>query len=91
MWSAAGSVAQDYIPKASPPPLDNEISFWDMLRSKEKEPITNNYEWLELDLYEYSRIAVEKLVTEGDDNPMNYLRDTSMLGKLSHLRCFSSS
>jgi len=47
--------------------------------------MTNNYEWLELDLYEYSRIAVEKLVAEGDDNPMKYLRDTSMLGKLCPL------
>jgi hypothetical protein len=85
VWSAAGSIAQDYIPTARPPPIDDKIPFWEMLRSKEKKPITNNDGWLELDLYECSRIAVEKLVTEGDDKPMNYLRDTSTLGKLSHL------
>lgn len=100
MWSAAGSTAQDYKPKARPPSGD---SFWQELRDNEKEPITNKvsaHDWLEIDLYAYSRIAVKKLVTEGDDNAMNALHSTMkslrntmesprnmsiVLGKLSHL------
>lgn len=53
----------------------------------EKEPVTNSSnKWLERDFYEYSRIAVEKLVIEGDDKVMKELHnlETSGSGKLSH-------
>ncbi|KIJ92060.1 hypothetical protein K443DRAFT_651969, partial [Laccaria amethystina LaAM-08-1] len=77
VWSAAGSTDQGYIPKARPPSsFVNENSFWVDLRDKEKKPITNSSDdWLELDLYEYSRIAVETLVNGGDDKAMNDLHE----------------
>ena len=53
-----------YIPDALP--FDDNRSFWEMLR-EEKEPTENMAKWLELDLDEYSKLGVEKLVTEGDD------------------------
>ena len=61
---AAGSTAENYIPKARP--FDDNPSFWEMLRDKEKEPTENMSEWLELDFDEYSNLGVKKLVTEGD-------------------------
>ena len=62
---AAGSTAENYIPKACP--FDDNPSFWEMLRDKEKESMENMSEWLELDFDEYSKLGVEELVTEGDD------------------------
>ena len=85
MWSAAGSIPEDYIPNALPP--RSEHSLWQDLRDMEKEPVTNSSnKWLERDFYEYSRIAVEKLVIEGDDKVMKELHnlETSGSGKLSH-------
>ena len=86
---AGGSTAENYIPKARP--LGDEIFFWQMLRNKKKEPTADVSEWLELDLYEYSKLAVEKLVTECDNTALKSLHHTSISGKLSHPRCFSFS
>ena len=77
---AAGLTAVNYAPKARPPLLDDNLSFWKMLRDNEEE-FTD--EWLELDLYERSKFAVEKLVTEGDDTALKSLHQTSISGKLS--------
>ncbi|EDR01988.1 uncharacterized protein LACBIDRAFT_310142 [Laccaria bicolor S238N-H82] len=73
---AVGSRADNYTPKARPP-LDGNGSFWKMLRDKEKQPMD---EWLELDLYEHSKFAVEKLVTEGDATTLKSLHHTSISG-----------
>ncbi|KIK04380.1 hypothetical protein K443DRAFT_4683 [Laccaria amethystina LaAM-08-1] len=61
---ARGSTAENYIPQARP--FDNDPSFWDMLRDEGKEPTANVSEWLELDLDEERKLAVEKQVTEGE-------------------------
>ena len=79
---AGGSTAENYTPKARP--FNNDTSFWKMLRDKEKDPTANISEWLELDLYEHSKLAVEKLVTEGDDTALKSLYHTYISGKLSH-------
>lgn len=75
---AVGSTTKDYIPKARPP--RDEPSFWEMLLGKEKEPAMAS-PWLELDMYERSKIAVAKLVSEGSDTA---LKPLIMSGKLSH-------
>ena len=82
---ADGLKAYNYKPKARPPPPYDNISFWEMLRSKEKGSNANNSGWLEVDLNEYSKFAVEKLTTEGDDTALKSLYHTSISGKLSHL------
>ena len=79
---AGGSSAENYIPKARP--FDEKIPFWQMLRDKMKEPRENVSEWLELDLYEQSKLAVEKLVTQGDTTALESLHHTSISGKLSY-------
>ncbi|EDR07594.1 uncharacterized protein LACBIDRAFT_388237 [Laccaria bicolor S238N-H82] len=76
VWAAA-ELAQNYIPKARPPPLDDGISFWEKLRI-EKEQIPNNSEWLELDRSYHIKLAVQKLVTQSDDALLKSLHDTSM-------------
>lgn len=67
-----------YIPKACP--LGDDPSFWKHLRSKEKR---HTKEWLELDLHEDSKRAVEKMVTEGDDTILKSLHHIFIFGKLS--------
>jgi hypothetical protein len=77
----AGSKADHYTPKARP--FNENPSFWEMLRDGEKESTAYISEWLELDLYEQSKRAAEKLV-DGDDTALNSLHDIFILGKLSH-------
>lgn len=67
-----------FIPKALP--LGEDLVFWKHLRNKEKG-LTK--EWLELDLYEDSKRAVEKLVTEGDDTTLKSLHHIFIFRKLS--------
>jgi hypothetical protein len=55
-----------------------------MLLGQFKEPAANISEWLELDLYEQSKHAVEKLVTEGDDTAMKSLHHAHISGNLCH-------
>ena len=83
---AAWSTAEDYTPKARP--FDDNRSFWKTLRDKERAPTD---EWLELDLYEHSKSAVEKLVTEGDDTALKSLHQTSISGRPFYLSYFSFS
>ena len=75
---AAGSTVENYTPKACP--LGDDALFWRDLRDKEKE-LTD--QWLESDLYEHSKSAVDKLVTEGDATALRSLHHTSISGKLS--------
>ena len=56
----------EYIPTARGP-FDG---FWEMLRGEEKAPTPKISEWLEFDLYEHNKFAVEKLATEGDDTAL---------------------
>ena len=79
VW-AAGSVAEEYTPKARP--FGDDPSFWEKLRGQE-ERTAKISEWLELDLYEHSKLAVEK-VTEGDNTALKSLRHTFISGKLFH-------
>lgn len=72
------STVKDYIPKARP--FGDDPSFWEMLRSKDKDSAMANV-WLELDMYERSKVAVKKLVSEGSDTALEPL---IMSGKLSH-------
>lgn len=62
---------KNYIPKARP--FDDDPLFWEKLRGKEKEPSAMANDWLELDLYERSKLAVEKLVSEGIDTALKPL------------------
>ncbi|KIK05052.1 hypothetical protein K443DRAFT_4064 [Laccaria amethystina LaAM-08-1] len=75
---ADGSTAENYIPKARP--FDDDPSFWEKLRDKKKEHMKDIAGWLELDLYEHSKHAVEKLVTEGDDIALKSLHHTYISG-----------
>ena len=75
---AAGLTAENYTPKARP--LGDDPLFWEDLRDKGKG-LTD--QWLEFDLYEHSRSAVDKLVTEGDATALRSLHHTSISGKLS--------
>ena len=88
---ARGPSAENHIPKASvfDDNHDNN-SFWANLRGWGREPTANIPEWLEVDLYEYSKLAVDKLVSEGDDTALNLksLHHASISGKLSHLHVF---
>ena len=85
---ASVSTAEDYIPKARP--FNENPLFWEMLRDGEKEVTAYISEWLELDLYEQSKRAAEKLV-DGDDTALKSLLDVFILGKLFHPSCFSLS
>ena len=80
VW-AAGSKGEEYTPRARP--FGNDPLFWEKLRGQEEERMANISEWLELDLYEHSKLAVEK-VTEGDNTALKSLRHTFISGKLSH-------
>ena len=72
-----------YTPEARSP-FGDKSSFWQTLRKERTS------EWLELDLYEHSKLAVEELVTEGNDTALNSLHHTlPMSGKLSRPLCFS--
>ena len=83
---ARGVTAGTYTPKARSPFGDKSL-FWQTLR-KERTAFTS--EWLELDLYEHSKLAVEELVTEGNDTALNSLYHTLPIsGKLSRPLCFS--
>ena len=55
-----------------------------MLHGEEKAPTSKISEWLDFDLYEHSKFAVEKLATEGDDSALKSLHHTSISRKLSH-------
>ena len=76
----AGSIADNYKPKARP--FNENPLFWEMLRDGKKESTAYFSEWLELDLYEQSRRVAEKLV-DGDDTALRSLHDIFILGKLS--------
>ena len=75
---ADAATPANYFPKARPP--DNNIQFWDMLLDKQKEPTASISEWVELDLYEQSKLAVDKLVTEGDDTALKSLHHPYISG-----------
>ena len=83
---AASTASNRYIPKACPFGDDNE--FWTKLRDEDPKL---TYEWLERDLFQYCGIAVEKLVTKGDDTALKYLYHTSISGKLFDLDVFHSA
>ena len=80
MW-ATGLKAEEYTPRACP--FGNGPLFWEKLCDQEEEHTANISEWLELDLYEHSKLAVEK-VTEGDNTTLKSLCQTFISGKLSH-------
>jgi hypothetical protein len=84
---AAGSTADNYTPKARSS-FDDNHSFWERLRAEDKG-LTD--EWLEVDLSEHIKQAVEELVTNGDDTALKSLYHTSISSKLSHPGCFSFS
>ena len=74
VW-ATGSVAEEYTPKAHP--FGDDPSFWEKLHGQEEEHTANISEWLELNLYKHSKLAVEK-VTEGDNTALKSLSFTPM-------------
>ncbi|KIJ94689.1 hypothetical protein K443DRAFT_351189 [Laccaria amethystina LaAM-08-1] len=76
---AARSTADSYKPKAKP--FNANPSFWEILRDGEKESTAYISEWLELDLYEQSKRAAEKLV-DGDDTALKSLHDIFILGEV---------
>ena len=78
VW-AAGEVAEEYTPEARP--FNDDPSFWEMLRDKEKEPTANGSQWLEFDLYYVIKRAIQTLVTKGDDTALTSLHHTSISGK----------
>ncbi|KIJ94466.1 hypothetical protein K443DRAFT_12099 [Laccaria amethystina LaAM-08-1] len=71
---AGGSTADHYTPKARSY-LDDKRSFWKLLRAEDKA-LTD--EWLEVDLSEHIKHAVEELVTKGDDTALKSLYHTSI-------------
>jgi hypothetical protein len=75
-----------YTPKARP--YNDDRSFWNNLRDEAKDAAANESNWLELDLYELIKLAVEELVTTGNNTTLKSLHHTSIftsiLGKLSH-------
>ena len=87
VW-AAGSVAEEYTLKACP--FGDDPLFWEKLCGQEEEHMVNISEWLELDLYEHSKLAVKK-ATQGDNTTLKSLCHTFILGKLFHPWCFSFS
>ena len=83
---AGQSTIKKYTPKARP--VDDNDSFWEKLRDEAKKPTITESRWIELDLYELIKLAVEELVTKGDNTTLTSLYNTStftsILGKLSH-------
>ena len=77
--------AENYIPKARP--VYDDHSFWSKL--KDRALTANDSEWLELDWYDHVKLAVDKLVAEGDDTKLKSLHHESMSRKPSYLLRFS--
>jgi hypothetical protein len=66
-----------YTPKARP--LDDDVDFWENARKN------GLGDWLELDLYDYTRTLVERLIGEHPGTALQTLRQTAMSGMPAQL------
>jgi hypothetical protein len=66
-----------YIPKASP--VEDGNAFWKMLLDKNAKRIYDD-EWLESDMYQYTRSVVQNLIKEGNDTELQRLHQIAITG-----------
>ena len=72
---------KNYTPKARP--LDDDPNFWENAREN------GLGDWLELDLYEYTRTLVERLIDERPGTALQTLRQTAMWATPAQFFIFS--